>query len=69
MWRQHVIFALLFIVFKVVNIRWWVKLDTDVTVLIAALDRLRWLKVDQREPDHEMIGSDVHIVQNSTVEM
>ena len=60
------IFALLFIIFKIFNKRWWVKLDTDVTVLIAALDRLRWLKQDQVPTDHEMFdNSNVEYVQAS----
>ncbi|KUJ15957.1 uncharacterized protein LY89DRAFT_697946 [Mollisia scopiformis] len=53
-YAAHVIFLLLFVVFKIVNRRWWVKLDTDVTVLIAALDRLRWLKQDQLPTDHDI---------------
>jgi hypothetical protein len=58
---QHVIFALLFIVFKIFNRRWWVKLDKDVTVLIAALDRLRWLKEDQIPNDTEMFDNNNNV--------
>lgn len=37
------------------------KLDTDVTVLIAALDRLRWLKQDQIPNDTEMFDNNNNV--------
>jgi hypothetical protein len=41
----------MFIIFKLINRRWWVRLDPEMSVLVAALDRLRWLKKDERTDD------------------
>ena len=35
------------------------RLNPDVTVLVAQLDRLRWLKQDQRMTDGELLMQDV----------
>ncbi|KAF8848234.1 amino acid transporter [Acephala macrosclerotiorum] len=47
-YAAHVIFFLLFVVFKLFNQRWWVRLNPDVTVLVGELNRLTWLKQDQK---------------------
>jgi yeast amino acid transporter len=51
---QHIILFVLFVIFKIISRKWWVKLDPDVAVLVRELDRLRWLKqdeVDTTRPD------------------
>lgn len=65
--KQHIVFLLLLLIFKLANRRrWWVKLDSDVTVLVAALDRLRWLKADQVPVDHEMLAPLVNLAETGT---
>jgi hypothetical protein len=44
---KHVILLGLFVLCKLINRRWWVKLDPDVTVLVRELNRLKWLKRDE----------------------
>ena len=47
-----ILFAL-FILFKLIKKRLWVRLDDNVTVLVEKLDRLRWLKQDEMLPQGE----------------
>jgi hypothetical protein len=47
------------VIFKLINRRWWVKLDPDVTALVRQLDRLRWLKKDQQPTEEEQLMQDV----------
>jgi yeast amino acid transporter len=44
---QHIILFVIWVVLKIINRRWWVKLDPNVRVLVGELDRLRWLKQDE----------------------
>jgi hypothetical protein len=43
----------MFLIFKLINRRWWVRLNPDMSVLVAALDRLRWLKKGERIDDSQ----------------
>jgi len=43
----------MFLIFKLINRRWWVRLNPETSVLVAALDRLRWLKKDERIDDSQ----------------
>lgn len=43
----QIILFVLFVIFKMISRKWWVKLDPDVQVLVRELDRLRWLKQDE----------------------
>jgi hypothetical protein len=56
---KHILLFVAFIIFKIINRRWWVTLDPDVTVLVKALDRLRWLKQDQRPSEEEQLMHDL----------
>jgi hypothetical protein len=47
------------VIFKLINRRLWVRLNPDVTVLVAQLDRLRWLKQDQRPTEEEELMQDL----------
>jgi hypothetical protein len=50
---KHIILLGLFIFCKLINRRWWVKLDPEVTVLVRELNRLKWLKRDERPSAEE----------------
>jgi amino acid transporter len=54
-YAAHILLFGLFVISKLINRRWWVKLNPDVTVLVKALDRLRWLKNDQRPTGVEQL--------------
>jgi hypothetical protein len=66
---QHIILFGLFVICKLINRRWWVKLDPDVTALVKALDRLRWLKNDQRPTEEEEFAQNLEAQQASSMPM
>ncbi|KAJ9637660.1 hypothetical protein H2199_007150 [Coniosporium tulheliwenetii] len=46
-YAAHIILFSLWVIFKIINRRWWVKLDPDVSVLVGKLRALEWRKQDE----------------------
>jgi hypothetical protein len=45
----------MWLLFKLINRRWWVRLDNDVAKLTGRLKKLRWLKQDEEPMESEMV--------------
>jgi len=68
-YAAHVILFSLYVILKTIRRKWWVHLDPDPRVLVRELDRLYWLKQDERGEGRRATDVPVnHIARESSLE-
>ena len=61
-YASPIILFMLFVIFKLINRRMWVRTSDDFAVLSQTLDRLKWYKTDELDQDQTQREEEMRVL-------